>query len=496
MPSVITSPLETKPNLRARVMRGGLMLLAAKGVTQVCSFLRNVIVARIIGVENFGVAATFSVTIAILDIVGNLSVDKLLVQAQDGDDERLQSAAHAVQALRGAASAFLIVLFAWPMAKLFGIPQAAWAFRFIALIPLLRGLVHLDQQRVQRNLDYRAAVGLEVAQQVITTLLAWPLSIWLRDYSAMLWLLVLQYAVPTVGSFLIADRPYRWHWDSAFIRRFFSFGWPLVINSVLLFGVFQGDRFLIGSAKEIFGSTDYSLRDLGIYSVAMSLTITPTLALSNICLSLILPIFSPLQKDLTELTRKYSVISQLFGLFSGLFALPFIVAGEWLVIVIYSRDYAEAGTFIGWLAATQAVRMVRLIPTTAAMAYADTRNAMVANIARTLALVTTVGVILYGGALKWVAFSGFCGEILGLVVCLWKLRKDHHIPISHGAKPAMLVVGYLGLCGSLMSLFENQTLFFAVGLAVGLTVLFAVLCLVLSPALRSLARFRRLNSAL
>lgn len=435
-------------SLRSKMVKGGALLFTAKGVTQACTFLRNVIVARVIGVENYGIAVTFSVTIAILDMIGNLSVDKLIIQARDGDDIQLQSAAHTVQAIRGAASAVLIALFAWPFAKLFGVPQAAWAFRFLALIPLIRGLIHLDPQRVQRHLNYRPSVGLEIAQQVITTLLAWPLSIWLHDYSAMLWLLIIQFSIPTIGSFLVAQRSYRWSWQRIYISRFLDFGWPLVINGILLFGVFQGDRFLIGSAKELFGSSAYTLADLGIYSIALSLTLTPTLALSNISVSLILPLFSPLQDDRPELYGKIRLTSELFALLAGVFALCFILAGGWLVVSIYGSEYAAAGSVIGWLAAMQAVRMLRLIPTTAAMALADTRNAMVSNLFRSISFIFTIAIILHAGALKWIAFSGFCGEVVGLTVCLFKLKRDHQVPLSLGLRPAVLVLTYLFLTSS------------------------------------------------
>src|SRR5579863_4388102 len=97
--------------LRHKVFRGGLLLMVARGINQACSLVRNVIVARIIGVDNYGIAVTFSITVSIFDMLGSLSVDRLLIQAKDGNDAEFQATGHTVQVLRGVSSGLLIAAF-------------------------------------------------------------------------------------------------------------------------------------------------------------------------------------------------------------------------------------------------------------------------------------------------------------------------------------------------------------------------------------------------
>jgi O-antigen/teichoic acid export membrane protein len=478
----------TAPNLHGRLIRGSVLLFASKGVSQVCSFVRNVIVARAIGVENFGIAATFSITVSILDMLGGLSVDKLLIQAKDGNDEKFQSAAHVVLALRGIGAGLLILAAAWPMAVLFGVPQATWAFRYLALVPILKGLVHLDPQRAQREMNFRASVGLEMAEQVVPTLLAWPLGVWLHDYSTILWLLIIQYSVSATGSFLISKRPYRWHWDGVYIKRFFAFGWPLLINGFLLFGVFQGDRFLIATSGKIIGHHAYSLRDLGVYSVALSLTLTPMAALSNIGSSLMLPLFARSQSDGKEFRLQYATCSELVALFCGWFALPLILAGGWLVKTVYGSDYEQVRFFIGWMAAAQALRIARTTPTSAAMAYGDTRNALVSNLVRSGALVGTLIVVAVGGPLKWVAVASCCGEAAGLTVCLWKLRRDHHIPMSLGIRAIVPVIVVMAVCGMVSMAITESGPLVRLSIVVFIAAIFTGSMILIFPKLRFFAK--------
>jgi O-antigen/teichoic acid export membrane protein len=483
-------------NLRKRIYRGGLQLVVAKGVTQLCSFFRNVIVARIIGVENFGIAATFSLTVSIFEMLGSLSIDRLLVQAKDGNNENFQATGHAVQVVRGLGSGLLIAVLASPVAHLFGVPNAAWAFRCLALLPIMRGLSHLDSQRIQRQLNYGPSVTLDITQQVIPALLAWPIAKWAGDYAAMLWLVLLQGAIATLGSYWVAERPYRWFWDIAYVKRFFGFGWPLIINAIFLFGIYQGDRFLIGTAGRTVRSHVYSMTDLGIYSVATSLTLTPMVAFATICSNLLLPLFSSLQTTPTQFIRRYEQSIQIIGLASGLFVLPVILLGGSIVIAVYGHAYSAAGAFIGWMAAGQAVRMARFAPTMGAMALGDTTNSMYSNMIRFSSLLLTFYVITVGGSLTWIAKSGFFGEVLSLIVCLWKLHQDHGISVKIPAKSTMVLLGAMGLAGTATIYLGSAPIPVILLLAAIIVIMFVAMKMVAFPHLLSTASvWRLLNDA-
>lgn len=473
--------------MRKKTLQGGALLFASKGITQICVFARNVIIARAIGVENFGIAAMFSMTVAILDMLGSLSVGQMLIQAKDGEDERLQATAQAITALRGAFSGLLLLVCAAPLARLFDVPHAVDAFRWLAFIPVLRGLVHLDQQRKQRDLDYGSAVVLDVIRELLPLLLAWPFALWLEDYRAMLWLLVAQSGLHTLFSHILAGRKYLWHWNRSLAARFMHFGWPLVLNNLLLFFIYQGDRLLIGSAGTLFGSSFYKLHDLGIYSVALSLTLVPTMALGTISTSLMLPLFSAAQSTPDELQKRYMRFSQIIALLSGFFTLPFVVSGGWLVAIIYGSDYAAAGAFIGWLAVAQAIRMARYAPTSVAMACADTTNALYSNIIRCLAFVATTAVIAHDGSLHWIAIAGCFGEFAAWLFCLWQLSRRHRVPVRLGLSANIPVLIFVG-GSALLSLFVADHPMATLSLLGALVVLFLGLMLSLHPFLRSLVR--------
>jgi|SRR5579859_3155896 len=468
--------------LRRSFLRGAVNLGTGQVVVQVCSFVRSVILARLISPKDFGIAAIFAMTFSLLEMVSNLSVQSLVVQASDGDDPLFQETGQSLLVIRGIANAALLSLLAAPLSYLFGVPEARWAFYWVAAIPLLRAFCHLDVNRIQRNMQFTPQIKVDVISNVGVTLLAWPLASWLHSYAAMLWLLLVQAAIYAVGTHCVAERRYRWSFHRDYARRFFSFGWPLLINGLLMYGIFQGDRFVIGISHRLFPNSTYTLADLGVYSVAFAVTMAPSQFFVNLSSSLFLPILSRAQGEKEQFARRYVACAYLVSSAALIIAIPFIVAGRLIVPFVYGPKYAAAGAVVAWLGAMWALRVFRAAPTLAAMALGDTRNAMISNLVRTTAIVGILVVARNGGSLSSVALCGFAGEVLASIVCLGRLSVKHQLSPVLLLRPAAVCA--TGMALAALSTLGSLGLPTAIGTVMSLLALCAGTMLLCSPELR------------
>lgn len=418
--------------------RGGLNLGMGQIVTQGCSFLRSVILGRLISPANFGIAATFAMTFALLEMISNLAADTLLIQSQEGNDPSFEDTAHLWQAGRGMANAVVLFAVAGLASRLFADPQAEWAFRVIALVPLISGFTHFDKSRLQRQMKFGPAVRVDIIAGVLVTLAALPLAFWLRSYSAMVWILILQATITVAASHWVAERRYGWAWDRRHVKQILAFGWPLAINGLLMFLIFEGDRFTIGAANQMFGGTKFSLADLGVYSITFALTMAPAMMVVKVASSLFLPLLSSVQNARAQFNQRYLSCSEALSLMAAVISIPFIISGGWLVTLVYGQKYAAAATFVGWLGAMWAVRILRVGPTLAAMALGDTENSLISNIARTTAFLGVLIVAATGHSLAWIAACGFSGELLALATCAWRLQQEHRVAAAMCFRPAAM----------------------------------------------------------
>ncbi len=415
-------------SLRLQVLKGAATIGTGQALGHLLSFVRNIIVARLLGPADFGIAATFALTLSLFEMISDLGADKFLIQSRDGDDPRLQATAHLWQLAREVLAAVLILAFAWPLSVLFGVPQAFWDFCCLALVPLLRGFLHLDLKRLQRDLVFRPQVVSELSSQVLAVALAWPLAWWLRDYSAMLWIIVAQSAVFALTSHLLARRPYRLAFDRAHLHALVAFGWPLLVNGLLMFGTVQGDRALIGAV--------YSMRDLGLYAAAFAVSLAPVQMLVSLASGIYLPLLARVQSTPAEFARRYAVCAAMLALFAGLLAVGFVLAGPQALQLVFGAAYADAGLCLMLLAGAQSIRLLRVTTTIAAMARGDTANSMWSNAWRLVGLAAAGLAALLGASLAGVALAALFGESLAFVYSLARLARRHSVPAALCLRPA------------------------------------------------------------
>ena len=193
------------------MFKSGLLLSTGNILAALLGLVRNVVIARLLSVDDFGIASTFAITMALIEMASNIALNRLIIQSKDGDNPILQSTLHTIQFGRGIFGGIILFLIAHPLALLFGIPEVAWAYQVLAIVPFLRGLAHLDMFRMQREMLFKPMITVELAAQGVATLAAIPLALWLGDYSAMLFAILLQQFVYLVVSHLVAEQIGRAH---------------------------------------------------------------------------------------------------------------------------------------------------------------------------------------------------------------------------------------------------------------------------------------------
>ncbi len=471
--------------LRYRLLGAGGVLMGGQVVGQACAFVRNIVVARLLSPEDFGVAATFGLAVSMFEMVSNLGVDRLLVQSEDGDDSTFQSTAHAFQVMRGVGMSLSLFVLAWPFSRMFSIPQALWAFQCIALVPLFRGFLHLDPKRLQREFGFTADVATELIPQIVLVLAAFPFVRWFEDYSAMLWLLVLQSAVMVAVSHAFAKRRYAWAWEPKQFNRMYAFGWPLLFNGLLMFFILQGDRMIVASG--------YDMTQLGVYSVAFSITFVPTMMIARVASALLLPLLARNKGNFHKFSEYYLLSICILCLLGVAISAGFILLGQRIVMLTYGGKYAGVQTYIGWMAIMQMIRVLRVGPTIASMSWGDTLTPLISNIGRISVFPIAIWLGLTGRPIIWVVVTGCMGELIALLFVVGHLHHSRGLLAGYTIKPMIIAGLAIAFPGVLLTyaghsfswVYSSIELLVVVGAA-----LVAMLCAVPACRLRIATVFR------
>lgn len=468
-------------SLKRKVAGQGVLLFAGFGLAQACSFARNAMLGHLLSKGDFGIAATITLTLQLLETATDIAADRFIIQSDSGNDRQLMGIAHAVQLLRAVFIACLLWLIAPLAAGLFHVPQAAWGFQAAALALLVKGFTHLDSKRLQKQLDNRAAMLLEIVPQAGALLLTWPaVKLW-NSYEAIVWLTLLQAGLGVLISHVVARQNWRLAWNKDLARRLLTFSWPIWLSAIPLMAVFQGDRMIIG---HYFG-----VEALAGYTAVFMMTMVPGLIASRVSFSLVLPMLSQAKEphQVQLFVTRLALLSEATALMTGLYAALFLLAGSQIVTITFGPKYDGLYPVVAALAVMWSTRMLQAVPGTALMALGRTDIFPIAGCIRAAALAPALTLAIGGADLVHVAATGALGEAASFIYVLRTLT----VARPGSARPVLLSLGVLvitiAVAGVLEMVLPVQTVFLAkvAQLGFGLTCA-ALACVPLMPQLRNM----------
>lgn len=406
---------------------------AGRVLVALIQFLRNVLLARLIPVEDYGIASTFVVTVSLIQMLGDLALDRLVVQNRHGGAPWFVAAVQSLALLRGALLAGLLLAGAPYVAALFGQAEIVWAYQVMALVPLLHALLHLDTVRQQREMRFGATVRSDLAGAGLSIAALWPLAAMLGDFRTILGLIFIEYAGRAVASHLLAERPFRVGWDRKTVRTALGFGAPLIAGGMLAFLTLQGDRIIVANR--------FTPYDLGLFSAALTLAMTPSLLLARVTHPLFLPTLSRHQETPERFAPAAMTTLEAMALLAAALMAGFALLGPPVFRIAFGEAYATGGPFVVLLGIAFALRLARAGPATIAVARGHTMQLMLANLLRVLAVPAGLLVVAAGGDIEALVLVGIGAEAAALALALLLVRRLGNRP---DLGRALVLYGLLG----------------------------------------------------
>lgn len=408
------------------MFRTAVLILSGNATASLLLLVRNLIVARLIPVEDYGIAATFAVVMAAVETASALGLQQQIVQSKDGDNAHFQAALQGFQVLRGLVAGIALFLIAEPIARFLGIPEVVWAYQLLALVPVIKAFEHFDIHRLNRQMCFWPLILTGGVPALLSLLAVWPLAIWLGDWRVMLYALLAQISLTVLTSHFVAERRYRLVCDRAIMGDSLRFGWPILANSVLLFFVFQGDKLIVG---RVLG-----MEALAIFAMGMTLTLTPTLVMAKSAQNFFLPQLSKLDRSTVEGEQRFQhmamVTVEVHMLFGAGFTCFVAFFGQFIIDVLLVSKFSGLVPIFTMLAVLQSLRVLKGGPSSIALADGRTENALIANLVRVLLLPIGYWIAVETTDIKYIITLAILGEISGVVIALTLLWRNSAVSLQ------------------------------------------------------------------
>ena len=324
--------LRNSENLLGRSVRSGGILAASSFAENLLRFIRNIVLAKLLTPDAFGLMATIMATVAAAEAFAEVGLTQSIIQNKKGADEEFLNVIWWFSACRGI-TLYIIVFFAAPfIADFLNKPEATLILRIALIVILLRGLTSPNIFLLQKALMFKKWAILTQSASLLGIFAAITSAFYLRN----VWALVLGYVAEAflifIFSYIFYPHIPKLQINLTHAKNIMSFSRKVFGLPILMVLYLQMDNFVIGKVL--------SLGILGLYSLVRDLADMPNKIFAKIS-PIFLPTFSLMQDDKENLKTTLLKLTEIVAFFVLPFFTFFIVFSRPVLSLIYSPEYSK-----------------------------------------------------------------------------------------------------------------------------------------------------------
>ncbi len=456
MPSIDVS---AAASLRKRALRAGSWNLVSQVASQVMRLGGNLIMARLLLPEMFGVMVIATTVSVLLHLLSDVGLRQNIIQSQRGDDPDFLNTAWTVQIIRGFLLFALTLLLAlaawvaqyeelWPADSTYAAPVLPMVLAVTGLSALIWGFQSTKIDVAVRTFQQKRVVLVDLASQLAGLVVMLVLGLLTHS----IWSLVIAGLVSAVtwtvlGHTALEGPNNHLRWDRTALTELIVFGRWILLSSMVGVLAMYGDRMWFGASM--------SAAQLGVYSIAVLILGAVQTALMKIVGAVALPAFSEAARadDKERLKALYHRFRLLVDLLVLFICGGFLTASPLLIGWMYDDRYSEAGPMLAILSLSFIVMRYTLAHQVW-IALGLTKYQAMDNIIRLVSLWGLLPLLLAIGGVEWAIWGVALHAVPTLVLVVYVNCKLDMFSLKRELVVLpMLLVG--ALCGALLTAFFN-----------------------------------------
>lgn len=343
-----------KNSFGARVVFAGSWNLALNTSQVFVRLLSNLILARLLLPEAFGMMAIATTVMVAATLMTDVGVHRSIIREHDGGEDKFLRVAWTVKVLRGGLVAAFLILAAlglmivpagfFSVDSVYSQPEVPSLVAIAALVPILTGFSSTSKELVVRNLQVRKLTIIRLASQIC----AMFAMIAFAYVSPTVWALVLGMLVNElllcIFSHLLLPGPrMAFSWDAEMVSRLWQFGKWIIGSSVVTFFGSHTDKLIFGW---VLGAASF-----GLYSIAQVWVEAGRSLVVRLAEGVVFPAIAEIVRVRPkELQKAYFKLQLVMDLISVLGFAATMVLGPYLVGVLYPEGYVPVGHYLHLMA--------------------------------------------------------------------------------------------------------------------------------------------------
>lgn len=328
-------------NLNTQVANATKWSIITEVMAKFVTPISNMVLARLLTPEAFGVVATLTMIIAFAEIFTDAGFQKYLIQKQFVDDDDRDKDTNVAFWSNLLMSLFLwgmIAIFNDDLATLVGSPGLGLVLVVSCASIPIAAFSSIQMALFRKDLDFKTLFYRRLVSILIPLCITIPLAIWLRSY----WALVIGTITTNLANAILLSVKSNWsprlYYSFDRLRNMLSYTVWAIVDAILVWATGYVDIFFIG----VMLNEHY----LGLYRTSMATVGGITAIITSSVLPVIMPALAKAKSDygklralLLKLQKYTSIIILPFGF--GIFAFSSLITS-----ILLGDQWVEATPFI------------------------------------------------------------------------------------------------------------------------------------------------------
>ena len=330
-------------SLTVKTLIGSGWMVAVKILNRVFGTFVSIILARILIPEDFGLVAIGMLFISFFKIFTEVGFKQALINNDCDRSNDIYHTAWTIEIIRGFSIFVLILFFSPAITRYFDKPSALQIIQVLSIVPLIHGFTNIKLIHLQKELSFRKLFVYELTGIISPMFITIPLAISFKNAWALVFGTIAGELVMVIASYILVEGRLKILLRKSHLLKLFKFGKWVFAGSIISYIAMELDTYV---AAKVF-----TLSEMGIYTMAFSLSSKPIIELGKAISKVLFPAFSKIKNQKKRVLNAYIKSSLiLFYIITPLSIGLFLVANDFVYVILGEK----------WLPAAPIIKILSL----------------------------------------------------------------------------------------------------------------------------------------
>lgn len=325
---------------KKEALKGFSWIGAIRLATRSLSFIKNIIIARVLSPYQFGAFGIATLVLVFAEIATETGVNTFLIQNKE-DTNKYINTSWIVSIIRGFLIFSLIFLSSSLISSFFRNKDSQFLLILISFVPLIRGFINPSVIKFQKELMFDKEFFYRTGVFLVETVFSIILVLTTQSTSALIYGLLISALFEVMLSFVMVSSRPKLEFESALFKKVIGYGKWITAQTVFNYFYQHGDDIAVG---RILGSAP-----LGFYDMAYRISLVPLTDVADVVSKVTFPVYIKISDDYKRL--KVAFLKTLGAVV--LFTLPL-----GLILLFFPKEIISIVLGDKWLPAEGALKVL------------------------------------------------------------------------------------------------------------------------------------------